>query len=392
VPAVRITIVYRYFWPEAFLPNDIARWLAAAGHDVEVITGQPSYNPESKLPRRPWREEWNGVRIRRVPLFGEKNRGIARHVNSALFIAIAALLVLFGRKRDVIWTTSIPPVMQPFAIRLAAWARGAKFVYYLQDIYPEIGLYMNMLREGLLSRLLRSLDSWTLDRSDAVVTLSEDMAGAVRARGVVPKRLVIINNFAAITGESAQRPPRSGPARFVFAGNIGRFQHLEKLVETFASIDPAAAVLDFLGEGRAKAGLQRVASERGIASVRFHSALPVAAAFEFIRECDVGVVSLTPGLLRYAYPSKTFTYIAAGLPLLALVDSDSELARETRARHIGLTVDWGEPVTRRIQAIHELASWPAEKRDAVRERSRELFDPEIARAKWLALFQDLQAA
>ena len=270
--------------------------------------------------------------------------------------------------------------------------RGARFVYFLQDIYPEIGLHTNMVKEGALSRLLRSIDTWTLNRSDAVVTLSEDMADVVRARGAAPKRLVVINNFAAVTSESADRPARSGPARFVFAGNIGRFQYLEELVEAFASIDPAVAVLEFLGEGRAKAGLQRVVAQRGIATVRFHKALPVASAFEFMRGCDVGVVSLAPGLIRYAYPSKTFTYLAAGLPLLALVENDSELARETRARHIGLAVDWREPASRRVEAIHELASWPAEKCDAVGERSRGLFDPEVARAKWLELFQDLKVA
>jgi glycosyltransferase involved in cell wall biosynthesis len=389
---VRITIVYRYFWPETFLPNDIAKWLAAAGHDVEVITGQPSYNPESRYPRRPRREEWNGVRIRRVPMFEEKRRGIRRQVNSALFIVIATLMIVFGRRRDVVWTTSIPPVIQPFAMRLASWIRRAKFVYFLQDIYPEIGLSVHMLKDGVLSRLLRSIDTWTLDRSDAVVTLSDDMAAVVRTRGAAPKRLVLINNFAAVTGQPVNRPQRSGPARFVFAGNIGRFQHLEGLIETFASIDPAVAVLDVLGEGRAKAGLQRTAREHGIAAVRFHEGLPVDAAFAFIRECDVGVVSLEPGLFRYAYPSKTFTYVAAGLPLLALVETDSQIARETRARNIGLTVDWGEPASRRIAAIHELAAWPADKRDAVREQSRELFDPEVARAKWLDLFQDLKAA
>jgi colanic acid biosynthesis glycosyl transferase WcaI len=385
---VRITIVYRYFWPETFLPNDIAKWLAAAGHDVEVITGQPSYNPEANLPKQPWREEWNGVRISRVPLFGERKRGIARFVNSGLFIAIAALLILFGRKRDIVWTTSIPPVLQPFVIRLASWLRGARFIYFLQDIYPEIGLHMNMLKEGALSRLLRSIDTWTLNRSDVVVTLSEDMAAVVRARGATPKQLVLINNFAAVTSEPAGSRTRSGPVRFVFAGNIGRFQHLEELVEAFASIDPAVAVLELLGEGRAKAGLQKIVEERAIGTVRFHKALPVADAFDFMRACDIGVVSLTPGLFRYAYPSKTFTYLAAGLPLLALVEEDSELARETRARDIGLAVDWGAPAHKLTKAIYELVSWPAEKRDAVRDRSRELFDPRVARAKWLELFQD----
>lgn len=387
---MRITLVYRYFWPEAFLPNHIAEWLVQAGHDVEVITGQPSYQPEFKHPWRPRREVWNGVRIRRVFTFAERRRGIRRLLNSALFIVIAAFLIMFGRRRDIVWTTSIPPVMQPFALRLASWLRGFTFVYFLQDIYPEIGLSLHMLKEGTFSRLLRTIDNWTLNHSDAIVTLSQDMAAVVRTRGSRPKRLAVINNFASIIAQPKPKAARSGPARFVFAGNIGRFQNLENLVETFAGIDPAVAVLELLGEGREKASLQKLVSDRKIESVRFHRGLPAEAAFDFISECDFGVVSLTPGLFRYAYPSKTFTYLAAGLPLLALIDDDSQLASETRARGIGVTVDWRQPANRLSEAIYELAAWPPDKRASVRERSRDLFDPEIARAGWLQLIDDLK--
>ena len=388
---MRITIVYRYFWPETFLPNDIAKWLAAAGHDVEVITGQRVTIRNPSFPSARGGKNGMASGFYAFPC-SQKRGGHQAAGGYALFVAIATLLIVFGaqarRRLDDVDTAGHAAVCDPageLGARRQVRLLSAGHLSRDRPVHEHA-------EEGTLSRLLRSIDTWTLDRSDAVVTLSEDMAAVVRARGAAPKRLVLINNFAAITGQPVNRPARSGPARFVFAGNIGRFQHLEKLVEAFASIDPAVAVLDFVGEGRAKAALQRAAAERGIATVRFHKGLPVAAAFEFIRECDVGVVSLKPGLFRYAYPSKTFTYVAAGLPLLALVDSDSELARETRARQIGLTVDWEEPASRRIEAIHELASWPAEQRDAVRERSRELFDPEVARAKWLQLFQDLKVA
>lgn len=385
---LRVTIVYRYFWPDRMLPNDIAQWMAAAGHDVEVITAQPSYNSEAATNRRPSREVWQGVKVRRVPLLLEKNRGLAKILNGGLFILFATFLVFFGKKRDVIWTTSIPPVLQPFFLFCASRIRGAKFVYFLQDIYPEVAIASDMLKEGSFSRLARLIDNMTLRGADSVVTLSSDMLNTIEERGVATKNVRIINNFAAVASRDEEHV-RSGPARFVFAGNIGRFQNLERLVEIFEQVDPNIAILEFLGEGRAKADLMEMVLQKNIRTVKFHAALPLDEAFEFISNCDVGIVSLMPGLYKLAYPSKTFTYLAAGLPVLALIETESELARETEARRVGFARDWSDSDESILSAVRELALNAPTAKD-VRQRSVDLFDRENARRKWLDLLRELE--
>ena len=173
---MRVTIVNRYFWPESLLVNDISRWLVADGHEVRVLTGHPDYNPEAKLPARPRREIWDGVEVRQINFFRDRGRGIKRNLNSGLFILLATLRIVFGRKTDVVWSTSIPPILQPLLLRLATKLRGAKFIYFPQDIYPEIATTMAMMKPGRLDRFLRKIDTWTLSKADAVVTISHDMA------------------------------------------------------------------------------------------------------------------------------------------------------------------------------------------------------------------------
>jgi colanic acid biosynthesis glycosyl transferase WcaI len=390
----RITIVNRYFWPETVLANDIAAWLAAAGHRVEVITSQPSYNPEASLMRRPARETWNGVEIRRLPLLPERSRGLVRHVNNLLFILLSTAVLLFGARRDVVWSTSIPPVLQPWLLRLATAIRGARLIYFVQDIYPEIALLMRMMRPGAASRLIAAADSWTMRRADAVATLSEDMADCIRSRGKPRTAPRIINNFAAIAPRAAApgKTDATAPCRFVFAGNIGRFQNLEETLALFAGLSPGTAALEFLGEGRLKQTLSETARAQGLSSVRFHPYLPADAAFAFVEACDVGIVSLVPGLYRYAYPSKTFTYLAAGLPLLCLIEEESELAREITARRLGVAVSWSAPPARRREAVELLAASHRQFADGLIERARPLFDRDAARARWLDLFEEVLEA
>lgn len=388
---MRITIVNRYFVPEPVLVNDIARWLAEAGHDVQVICSQPSYNPEANVERQPRRQSVDGVEVRRLTLLPERNRGWARYVNGLLFIVRAAIAVLFGPKTDVVWSTSIPPVLQPFLLRLASAVRSAKFVYFVQDIYPEIAVTMRMVKPGWFTRSVSAVDQWTVTHSDRVVVLSDDMVDTLRQRsGAEAVSFSKVNNFAMVQNASLDAPLQDGPCRFVFAGNMGRFQNLERLVSLFSKIDPNKAVLEFLGEGRMKAALQEQVTRLGIKNVRFHPIVSPREAATFIGRCNVGVVSLTEGLFRYAYPSKTFAYLSAGVPILALVESGSQIAKELREREIGVHIDWSMPEDEQIARLEELCATQERLRPMVRERAMDMFDRDRARDRWLAVFASLQ--
>jgi colanic acid biosynthesis glycosyl transferase WcaI len=389
---MKITLVQRYFWPEAVLTNDIADWLVEAGYDVEVITAQASYHPEAALPKQPRTSTRKQVRIRRIPLFSEKNRGFLRQINGLIFVAQAFLMIVFSRRRsDIYWTTTMPPVTQALVVRIASYLRRAKFIYFLQDIYPEIAVSMNIIRNGRLARLLCALDSWTMNRADAIVPHTTDMADTVRARGVRAKKVALINNFAAITKEFSPRDRRAGPARFIYAGNIGRFQNLERLVRIFAKVAPDIAVLELLGEGREKAALIAIAEREHIDTVQFHKIVPPDEAFDIMSESDVGIVTLAPDLYRYAYPGKTFTYLAAGLPILAMIEPHSELATDIVKRNVGIAVSWSETDERIADAIISLATRKHVFGDT-RDRARDMYDPQVARAKWLALFDVVGSA
>lgn len=389
---MRITIVNRYFEPEPVLVNDIALWLAEAGHEVEVICSQPSYNPESNLPRQPKREILRGVQVRRLGLLPEKNRGLARYVNSILFILLASLAVLFGRRADVVWSTSIPPVLQPFMLRVASAVRRSRFIYFVQDIYPEIAITMGMARPSWFTRLVSAVDQWTIARADTTVVLSSDMIDALRQRGDTSPQLVSINNFAIVDSAAEAMPLPPGPCRFVFAGNIGRFQNLDRLVDLFADIDPSIAVLEFLGEGRMKQTLRDQVATGNIGSVRFHPQVTPAEAAAFIGQCHVGVISLTETLYRYAYPSKTFAYLGAGIPVLALIEAGSQLAREVAEREIGIAIDWSVPREQQLALIRRLCVAQSNLRRHIHQRSADMYDRGLARDRWLAVFAALQPA
>lgn len=391
---MRIAICYRYFYPDtppyAKMLHDISGWLAEEGHDVTVLTAQPSYKPEAAIGRQPWREQIAGFSVIRLPLLPERGAGIVRVVNSAMFLSFSALYLLFARRFDLIWTATMPPVVQGMLLSLVARLRGAGFLYHMQDIYPEIGMANDVIKPGVLSSWMKRLDTATIRRSQAVVVLSEDMKGALRDRGLSDDNVSVINNYSLVDADT--HPERKATAngsvkRFVFAGNIGRFQHLKALVEAFGRIGPDVATLELLGDGRLKRELQTLVTSKGYDNVRFHGHVDPEAAFEFISDCDVAVVSLQPGLFRFAYPSKVLTYLAAGVPIFALVEEESELAKTIRDRHVGQVAPWSLTDHEFDEAIRDMCRHTD---DSARENVEDLFSPAAARSRWVQLISALK--
>lgn len=394
---MKITIVYRYFWPDtppyAVMLREMTAWLAQAGHDVEVVTAQPSYKREAGIPKQPSRESVNGVTVRRLPLFRERGPGFMRLINSALFIALASWDIAFGRRRDLVWTATMPPVVQAAVLRRVSHLRGAMFLYQMQDIYPELGVVSRTMKDGLIARLLRRIDMITLRKSDAVVVLSDDMEKAIEERGAPPRRLRIINNFALTNDEERRLPSlvRRKPLKFVFAGNIGRFQNLETLVDAFGRISPDLAQLELAGEGRVKSTLIEFVKKQQISNVTFRDHMPVEQIGNYLSAADVGIVSLSPGIYRYAFPSKTLTYLSVGLPIMALAEDGSALQRMIEDNKLGVNVPWHTGLDGIAAGVRQIAR-AIEAGSLSGEVPRFLYHAAEARRKWLELIRELERA
>jgi hypothetical protein len=70
---MRILIVTQYFWPEEFRINDIAKYFAKKGHQVDVVTGLPNYPSEKifneyKKNKKKY-SNYFGANVIRVPIF-----------------------------------------------------------------------------------------------------------------------------------------------------------------------------------------------------------------------------------------------------------------------------------------------------------------------------------
>ena len=353
---MKILILYRHFWPDsppyASMLRSIGGHLAAQGLDVTVWCQEPGYKATDRLIDAPRRDVVDGIKVeRQAALPGFRRAGLVRTLDKVLFplrlLAKAMWRRLRGENFDLVWTATIPPVVQGMIGRWIARLFGAKFLYHCQDLYPELGAHSGSWKAGgVVDRAMRAVEAHNRREADVLVALSADMADTVRALAQPRGELATINNLSVVsfTGESDALPlpaktgPRGdGPVELMFAGNVGRFQNLHLVLDGFCAsrAAPDRMQLTFLGDGAAKEGLQKRAAD--LANVAFLPHRRFAEARAIITRADVGIVSLEPGIFRLAFPSKTITYLSLGLPVLCIVEPESEIASLIRDNGLGWT-------------------------------------------------------
>ncbi|MBV7380164.1 glycosyltransferase family 4 protein [Maritimibacter dapengensis] len=392
---MKVLLTHRFFWPDtppyATLLRAIGDQLAQQGHRVHVFASIPSYRADGNA--APRREQLGALSIRRVGVLRNEKSAAWRRGANVLIYCAALFLHILRTRPDVVTASTFPPVLAGWSASLAARICGARFVYHLQDIHPEVSQISGAaFGRGAIYRLLRLLDNQTLRRASAIVTLSPDMAKTLSNRGLGPLPIRIINNLALDQfGENRAAPEHllkpAGVCRVIFAGNLGRFQNLSKLADGIARLFETNPQIElfFLGDGAAQHDLKSRWGKHP--QVKFAPFLPFDQARDLIAGADVGLVSLERGIYRVAYPSKLLTYLGLGVPVLALVEPESHLARDLVASSVGVVPDTDHP-ERIAQALARLIAARPERRTVLKAHDRLANRDEIL-ATWCHLIASL---
>lgn len=395
---MKVLAIHRFYWPDtppyASMLRVIVRQWVNDGHEVDVLSSQPSYKAGVKNQKQPAKEVVDGAQVARLNLPSETGRPLVRILN-ALRLGVGVFWQAVIRKRyDVVMISTSPPVLGGWFTALVARLTGARFIYHCMDIHPEIGRISGEFRNPGVFSLLSRIDRWTCAQARPVVVLSEDMADTLIARKAeAPPETLVINNFSLPSEDSAsdELPFPWSDEQFVllFAGNIGRFQGLDVLFDAMAHLRNRQDIrLVMMGDGTEKERLSRKAEESD-ANVSFvgHQSVEVAKAAMF--KASAGFVSLVPELYRYAYPSKTMTYLEQGCPVLVAVETDSCLARDVVRNGAGMAVPSGD-VDALVNAISSLADEPesiSSMQTNALEFSAKAFATDVVLAKWSSLFK-----
>lgn len=347
--------------------------LAARGHRIHVVTALPWYRGHEVEPDwsgRPWRTEttsWGWI-TRLHPFPTDKTNIPARGLAFAGFTGMAAVAGAATRIRPDAVMVMSPPLPLGVAGWLAALPRRTPFVFNVQDVFPDVAVELGAITDPRVVAVASWLERFLYRRADAVTVLSEDLRDNVAAKlcGRNPERVKVIPNFVdtdRIRPSDRDNDYRAeygltGRTVVMYAGNVGLSQSLELMVEAarrFRERGRDDVVFVINGGGSARRSL--IASAGGLDNVRFVDMQPRDRLPQVLAAADLHVVALRRGLARSSVPSKLYSILAAGRPVLASVDADTEVANTIGRAGAGVSVP-PEDVDAFCEAIDDLLSDP----------------------------------
>lgn len=399
----RIWVVGEPYAPEenttAYYLTQTAEGLARKT-DVAVLCGQPSYL--SRGVRAPVSEELNGVDVRRCRgTTLDKNVLLFRLTNMLTLGTSMFLNALFRfRKTDKVLVVSAPPSL-PYLIALVCRLRGVPYYFLLHDKYPEILIATGNTREdSFLVKLIRRLNRRLYAGAEKIITVGRDMEEAVAGEpGADRKRIVTIQNWASLEEVSPAAKEKNELLKelglldkfvVLYAGNMGPPQDIESIVEAAAELKTRGNEdihFLFVGAGGKKPRLEQQKEELGLGNITIVGPRPRTDQTNFLNACDVAIVTLVKGMKALAMPSRTYNFLAAGKPIIAIVEEGSEPAIVVEEESAGWVVPPHDPDAL-LGAILDAAGRGAELAE-MGERARRAAETKYSFETALAKYSDL---
>jgi colanic acid biosynthesis glycosyl transferase WcaI len=371
---LRLIVLCPHFDPDTAptgrVMTRIVTELAARGHRIDVVTSLPWYRAHRVEPgwtgrlARIERKAWGTIR-RLHPFPGGDKRDLVRRVLGFLgFSALAGWAGLgaggWFRRADAVIAMS-PPLTMGVTGRLVAWSHRAPLVFNVQDVFPDAAVTTGAITNRGVIAFARVLERISYCLADAVTVLSDDLRANVAAKLPRTRAATVrtIPNFVDIdrihpadrmTTYRAELGLGAEPV-LLYAGNVGFSQSVELLVEAARRLPGISVVIN--GEGVALDDVRRSAA--GLTNVRFAAYLPEERLGELLATGDVHAIPLRSGLAAVSVPSKTYSSLAAGRPIVAAIDPGTVVPKILDEAGAGIAVP-PEDADRFAAAVDELTS------------------------------------
>ena len=328
---MKILLVSQYYYPERFSVTDIAEALVKEGNEVSVLTGRPNYGFQKILPeyKRVKYEEINGVKVHRVKVYPRQYSRYSIIKNYLSFHKHGKRFVRhFKEEFDVVLSISLSPVISISPALLYAKKHNVPCVLYCQDLWPESTLVTHAVKKrSLLYKVLYKWSKSIYSRCDRIVISSPSFKEYFEKELKITDKVFNVVNQPILNSNKSNEPIiYNNKHNLVYAGNIGKVQLTDLLVEAMKYVKTEDVKLHLMGMGSELWQIKEKIAKEGLENkVIYEGAYPIEKAEAYYVNADALVVSLkNEGYVGKTIPNKAIQYMKYGRPLLVVAQGDTK--------------------------------------------------------------------
>lgn len=277
------------------------------------------------------------IDLYRFSLFREGKNPIGRALRYILCNLIQYYKGISVHNIDIVYSGSTPPTQGILCGKVAKrlsrkYGRKVPFIYHLQDVFPDSLVSAGMTSKGsLIWKIGRKIENRTYQYADKIIVISDDIQKNIIRKGVPSDKIVVIPNWidtnevVPISREDNKLFDEFGIDRkaftVVYAGNLGMAQGIDTFIDAAKQIKDVEFII--FGEGSCKKEYAERCRE--YKNIHMFPLMPRSRVSEVYSMGDLCLVACKKGTGVGAVPSKTFSIMATGTPVLLSFDEGTAL-------------------------------------------------------------------
>ncbi|WP_363349460.1 WcaI family glycosyltransferase [Methylocystis echinoides] len=323
---------------------ELAQYLVSRGHIVEVITAPPHYPGWSVwAPYRGFlyaKETLHSIKVYRCPILAKGKGGGIWRLIAPLSFALASMPVVAWRiwrfRPEVVLCVEPTMFSVPTAI-IAAKLVGTRCILHVQDLEVDAAFEVGHIRGEALRKFATATERSLLKKFDRIITISQGMRERLIAKGLDATRITMVRNW--VDTRTIRPIPRSEPNLFrlelginemkfvaLYAGHIGAKQGLDVIISAARELQFRDDIVFVIaGDGPLQERLKESSAE--LLNISFLPLQPVDRLNELLSMADLHVLPQQKWASDLVLPSKLGGMLASGRPIVAAVDTGTELFR-----------------------------------------------------------------
>ena len=333
----KIAIVSRSFWPvnpaigEALLL--LSESLSEEAQPLVITQVNRGFFKTVKQAAR-----GEGVDFSTLPALTDSSSHMILRVSELLLFTGFTFSSLLFHQPDKVYVATNPPVFTPLAVRWYCKIFNKSYVYHLQDIHPEI-LSIATGKNSIITKIIAAIDTKTIIEASKVITLTEQMKSYIvkRVNKSIPITLLSDPSVQALDQNNNIEIERK--KGFVYCGNAGRLQRIPLLIESIECYINEGGKLPFVfaGGGIHSDAIQQLANQ--FENVSYLGVLPAAEAANLLRQYSFGLMPIDDEVTKYAFPSKSSSYVFSGCQILAICGKDTSVYEWVNNNELGYVAE-----------------------------------------------------
>jgi len=389
---------FNTFEPVTSFYRDLLPSLAKRGNYIEVVSSKAEY----RNVREDFDKFLKDFEITSVRIPSGFNTMYGRFEKICIMItymAGATIRSMFGPKVNLNFFLTQPPLFFVLGFFLKIFRRQ-RYCCLLMDIYPDLAIQAGVFKKtALTTRFLIKISRFALKRADKIIVIGDCMKDYIEAQGISSQRIHMITNW---TDEKKIIPVPHSSNRLrqelgiendliiLYSGNMGISHFFDDILEVAQRLREVSDLkFVFLGNGVRRKEIELAKEKYSLCNLLLLPFQPVERLSESLSMGDLHFISLRTGFDGLVVPSKAYSALAVGRPIIYQGQAQGEIGRMVKKYSVGAVVPPVNPyeLEKRVLEYYKNRTLLTEQGSSARSLALRQFSREQSVQKYIHLLK-----